>query len=105
MFDDYEDEEGPDTGYGPDRDRLEKAKKEFISGCYDAYELLANDGASILAPSGMPSIKKAINRMTAYFTLVEEFERCGFLQKFVKENIPGFEIEPDMDIPRQLNIF
>jgi len=104
MFDDYEDE-GPDTGWTPEKEHLESSKKEFISGCYDAYDLLANDGAAILVPAEMPAIKKAINRMSAYFLLIEEYERCGFLQKFVKENIPGFVIEPDMDIPRQLNIY
>lgn len=85
------------------RDLTTRAKKEFMEGCYQAYDILVKDGPDALSQAELPSIQRAINRMTAFFILQEEFEKCQFLKTFVNENIPGFEITPDESIERDLN--
>ncbi len=79
------------------------AKEEFINGCYEAYDVLVTKGKTALQEAEISSIQRAINKMTALFIVNEEFERCSFLQKFVSENMPGFKIEPDPTVEKQLN--
>jgi hypothetical protein len=100
MFEDEYQDHGPEE---IQRDLTERAKKDFMEGCYQAYDILVKDGGSALLEAELPSIQRAINRMTAFFIIREEFEKCQFLKNFVKENIPGFEITPDETIERDLN--
>ena len=72
-----------------------EAKKEFIDGCYMAYDMLVVKGAEALESGDMTSICNAINRMMSLFLIREEYERCQFLKRFVDENIPNHEIVPD----------
>ena len=102
MFDDEDDDEG--FGF---EDHLEQqankvrskikaeAKKEFINGCYMAYDMLVSKGAEALESGDMTSICNAINRMMSLFLIREEYERCQFLKQFVDANIPNHEIVPD----------
>lgn len=100
MFEDEYQDHGPDE---IERDLTERAKKDFMEGCYQAYDILVKDGKGALDEAELPSIQRAINRMTAFFIIKEEFEKCQFLKTFVNENIPGFEITPDETIERDLN--
>ena len=72
-----------------------EAKKEFIQGCYMAYDLLVAKGPEALESGDMTSICNAINRMMSLFLIREEYERCQFLKQFVNDNIPNHEIVPD----------
>jgi hypothetical protein len=81
----------------------ERSKKDFIEGCYQAYDILLKDGSKAITQTELPAIQKAINRMTAFFIINEEFEKCQFLKNFVKENMPDFEITPDETIEKDLN--
>lgn len=101
MFDEEDDE-----GFGFE-DHLEQqankvrskikaqAKKEFIDGCYMAYDMLVSKGVGALESGDMTSICNAINRMMSLFLIREEYERCQFLKQFVDTNIPDHEIVPD----------
>ena len=100
MFEDEYQDHGPDE---IERDLTERAKKDFMEGCYQAYDILVKDGKGALDEAELPSIQRAINRMTAFFIIKEEVEKCQFLKTFVNENIPGFEITPDETIERDLN--
>lgn len=73
----------------------EIAQKEFVEGCYMAYDMLVSKGAGALESGDMSAICKAINRMMSLFIIKEEYERCQFLANYVKQNIPGYEIVPD----------
>ena len=73
----------------------EIAKKEFVEGCYMAYNMLVSQGPKALESGDMSAICKAIDRMMSLFIIQEEYERCQFLAKYVKENIPGYQIIPD----------
>lgn len=102
MFQDDDDE--IDHGSDELHKRLtERAKHEFIEGCYQAYELLVKEGPKTLQEAEISSIQMAINRMTSYFIMQEEYEKCQFLKRFVDENMPGFEIVPDVTIQKDLN--
>lgn len=79
-----------------------RARKEFIDGCYTAYEILERDGPKALEQGDLSSICRAINRMMSLFLVKEEYERCGFLQKYVATHIPNFEISPDPVVSKQL---
>lgn len=82
----------------------QKAKQDFIQGCYDAYDLLVSAGESALHGTDEKDIRNAINRMTSFFILSEEYERCEFLKNFVRRYMPGFEISPDTSIQQELSI-
>ena len=86
------------------RKLIEKSKQEFRKGCYDAYEMIVSKGPKVLDEDNRKSIEKALNRMTALFLLEEEYERCKFIQDFVTEHMPGFVINPDPNIPKELSI-
>lgn len=101
MFQDDDNDE--DALYAQLKAHAAKSKKEFISGCYEAYDILKRDGSKALEEAEITSIQKAINRMTTYFIIVEEYEKCQFLQEFVKDNMPDFEIVPDEAIRESLN--
>lgn len=80
----------------------EKTKKEFIEGCYEAFDILMNDGPKALEEAEASSIQRAINRMTSFFIMKEEYEKCQFLQSYVSKYMPGFVITPDESIQRDL---
>ena len=84
-----------------ERQRIETLKN-FIDGCYVAYDMLAKQGSQAMEGSNEESIGSAINRMTALFLEREEYERCGFLKKFVTENMPGREVIPDPEVIKEL---
>ena len=67
-----------------ERYELEEGKEVFISGCYEAYDLLTSQGGKALEDGNLPDIADAINRMLAYFLMEEDYERCNFLKKFIK---------------------
>lgn len=75
-----------------------QSRKDFIEGCYSAYDMLVNKGASALDDGDMEAIGKAINRMTALFVHREEYERCKFLSDYVSKYMPGHSIVPDESV-------
>ena len=81
----------------------EIAKKEFVEGCYMAYDMLVSQGPKALESGDMSAICKAIDRMMSLFIIKEEYERCQFLAKYVKENIPNHEIVPDPTVNLELD--
>lgn len=83
---------------------IERSKKEFIKGCYDAYELLANKGEEAIKGTKPKEIQNAINRMMSLFLIKEEYERCEFLKKFADKHMPGFEINPDKSVHNELSL-
>ena len=95
-----------DDDYGQDKlqmQRMERARQEFIKGCYEAYQLLVDEGPRTLQGAEITSIQRAINRMTSFFIMREEYEKCQFLKSFVTKYMPDFEIQPDESIQRDLN--
>lgn len=83
---------------------IDKSKKEFVEGCYEAYEMLATVGPDAVKGTSKKSIQSAINRMTALFLAREEYERCQFLKSYVAKHLPGFEIEPDPSVEKELSL-
>lgn len=83
---------------------IERAKKEFVAGCYDAYEMLTTKGEGAIQGTSPKEIQTAINRMMALFVINEEYERCQFLKSFVSKHMPGFEITPDNNVQKELSL-
>jgi hypothetical protein len=109
MYEEDDDDLGEDiNGYLEEQARevAERTRREtlrnFIDGCYVAYDMLTKEGSKAMEGSTEESIGSAINRMTALFLEREEYERCGFLQKFVKEHMPGREVIPDPNVIKEL---
>jgi hypothetical protein len=109
MYENEDDDLGEDiNGYLEEQARevAERTRREtlknFIEGCYVAYDMLAKEGARAMEGSNEESIGSAINRMTALFLEREEYERCGFLKRFVNEHMPGREVIPDPDVIKEL---
>jgi hypothetical protein len=109
MYEDEDDDLGDDiNGYLREQARevAERQRKEtlknFIDGCYVAYDMLTREGAKAMEGSNEESIGSAINRMTALFLEREEYERCGFLKRFVSEHMPGREVVPDPQVIKEL---
>ena len=86
------------------RHMIEKSKKEFIEGCYDAYDMLVSKGKEAIDGADPKSIGTAINRMTALFLIREEYERCEFLKKYAKQHLPGFSVKPDPSVEKELSL-
>jgi len=91
----------------PDPEELQhmirlRARKEFIEGCYEAYDLLATRGEQALEGAEIPAVQRAINRMTAFFITKEEYERCDFLKRYTEKHMPGFVINPDWEVEKEL---
>lgn len=108
MYDDeFEDLDGELGGMEEDlgKEMRKHAAEEFVSGCYEAYEVLETHGKHALTEAGEEQIKRAINRMTALFILKEEYERCTFLKEFVSKYMPGFKIIPDEAIQKEIQNF
>lgn len=106
-------EEDDDEGFGLEEQLRNQAKefakklaaqsrKEFIDGCYTAYDMLVAKGGSALDDGDMEAIGKAINRMTALFIHREEYERCKFLSEFVSQYMPEHVITPEEEIINNL---
>ena len=104
----YEDEDDDDMpsekARALRRKLIEKSKKEFRKGCYDAYDMMVDKGARVIAEGNRKEIEKAINRMTALFLLEEQYERCKFIQEFAAQHLPGFQITPDPNLEKELSI-
>jgi hypothetical protein len=104
MFDQEDDDE--DFTPEPTRDVRKKlkqrAREEFIQGCYSAYDILEREGKKALDKGDLTSICRAINRMMSLFLIQEEYERCSFLKQYVESNIPGHIITPDPQIQEEL---
>ena len=86
------------------RAQLEESKQVFIQGCYEAYDLLVSRGPEVLQQTGTHEIQKAINRMTQLFLLNEDYERCSYLKRYVKDYMPEFEITPDPSVIKELEM-
>jgi hypothetical protein len=101
MYDEDYDDNFPDPEELQHMIRL-RARKEFIEGCYDAYDLLATRGEQALEGAEIPAVQRAINRMTAFFITKEEYERCDFLKRYTEKHMPGFVINPDWEVEKEL---
>lgn len=86
------------------REILERSKDEFVKGCYEAYDVLVNQGKAALDGAELKDIQKAINRMTQLFLIQEEYERCSFLKQYVTLHMPEFEITPDPSVIKELSL-
>lgn len=100
----YDDDELEDRANELRKMLIERSKKDFIEGCYDAYDMLATKGKEAILGSDIKSIHTAINRMTALFLIREEYERCKFLKTYVEQNLPGYEIKPDPSVEKELSL-
>jgi hypothetical protein len=107
----YEDDEEEEFGLGEQlrnqanefaKKIAAQSKKEFIDGCYTAYDMLVAKGGSALDDGDMEAIGKAINRMTTLFIHREEYERCKFLAEFVSNYMPEHVITPEEEIINNL---
>lgn len=103
MFDDEFEDELEQKHQALQARLREKARKEFIDGCYTAYGILERDGQKALQQGDLSSICRAINRMMSLFLIREEYERCQFLKRYVETYIPGHSIDPDPLVSQQLN--
>jgi len=83
---------------------LEQSKQEFIDGCYSAYDVLVSEGSDVLEQTTTTELQKAINRMTQLFLLREEYERCEFLKRYATDHLPGFQIQPDPSVIKELSL-
>jgi hypothetical protein len=70
----------------------------FIEGCYEVYDILENSGKAALSEADASSIKMAINRITAFFIMREEYEKCAFIKQYCEAYLPDFKIIPDTSI-------
>ncbi len=103
-YEDEDDDEQMDRIEEMKRKIIEKSKKDFVKGCYDAYEMLATKGSQAIEGTQPKEIQTAINRMMSLFLIKEEYERCEFLKKFAQQHMPGFEINPDKSVQNELSL-
>lgn len=101
---DEDDDDQEEIGNELKKQLVERSKKEFVAGCYDAYEMLSTKGGEAIQGTNTKDIQTAINRMMALFVIQEEYERCQFLKSFVSKHIPGFEITPDQSVEKELSL-
>jgi hypothetical protein len=85
------------------RENKNRNVKDFIAGCYEAYELLVTDGSGTLEASTPEAIGEAVNRMTTLFLRGEEYERCNFLKNYIQKYIPNHKIEIVQAVNDDLN--
>jgi hypothetical protein len=102
MFEEDDEDYIPEPTRDIKKQLRQRAKQDFIEGCYSAYEILEKEGDKALEKGDLSSICRAINRMMSLFLLQEEYERCSFLKSYVETNIPGHVIEPDPHIQEEL---
>jgi hypothetical protein len=103
MYDEEDDDDQEEIANELKKKIIERAKKEFVAGCYDAYEMLSTKGKEAIQGTNPKEIQTAINRMMALFVINEEYERCQFLKSFVGKHMPGFEITPDNNVQNELS--
>jgi hypothetical protein len=103
MYDEEDDDDQEEIANELKKKIIERAKKEFVAGCYDAYEMLSTKGKEAIQGTNPKEIQTAINRMMALFVINEEYERCQFLKSFVSKHMPGFEITPDNNVQNELS--
>lgn len=103
-YEDEDDDNQMDRLEEMKRKVIEKSKKEFVKGCYDAYEMLATKGGEAIEGTKPKEIQTAINRMMSLFLIKEEYERCEFLKKFAQQHMPGFVINPDKSVQNELSL-
>ena len=104
MYEEEDDDYQEDVRNELKKKIMEKAKKEFVAGCYDAYEMLSTKGGEAIQGTNPKEIQRAINRMMALFVIKEEYERSQFLKSFVDKHMPGFEINPDNSVEKELSL-
>lgn len=104
MYDEEDDDDQEEIANELKKKIIERAKKEFVAGCYDAYEMLSTKGKEAIQGTNPKEIQTAINRMMALFVINEEYERCQFLKSFVGKHMPGFEITPDNNVQNELSL-
>jgi hypothetical protein len=80
----------------------DKLQENFITGCYEGYDILTSMGEKALSKEDLPNIKKAINRMNTLFIMKEEYERCGWLKRFCEEHLPDHKIELDEEVQTKI---
>lgn len=103
MYDDEDFEDQLENHANQIQSKLKEiARKEFVEGCYMAYDMLVSQDKKALESGDKDSICKAINRMMSLFIIREEYERCQFLANYVKKYIPDHEIEPDPVVKLEL---
>ena len=102
----YEEEDDEQMNAADELNRIiiERARAEFIAGCYEAYEILATKGEVAIQGTNPKEIENAINRMLALFVINEEYERCQFLKTFVDKHMPGFKLTPDSSVKKELSV-
>jgi hypothetical protein len=110
MFDDEEDEDSLDVNSYlrkqeelAERENKNNNAKNFIAGCYEAYELFVTDGEGALNSSTPEAIGSAIDRMTTLFLRGEEYERCNFLKNYAKKYLPEHIIQTVQAVTDDLN--
>ncbi len=82
----------------------EAAVRDFVDGCYAAYEVLEERGVEALETGEPDAIKMALNRMMAFFLHKEEYERCAFLKAFVETNMVDYTIQPDWEVIQDMEL-
>ena len=82
----------------------EAAVRDFVDGCYAAYEVLEERGAEALETGEPDAIKMALNRMMALFLHKEEYEKCAFLKAFVDSHMEGHSIQPDWAVIEDMEL-
>lgn len=103
MFDKEEDNNEIQRKIKTTQQRMrEAAVRDFIDGCYAAYEVLEERGVEALETGDPDAIKMALNRMMALFLHKEEYERCAFLKVFVETHMEGHVIQPDWEVIRDM---
>jgi len=103
MFDKEEDNNEIQRKIKTTQQRMrEAAVRDFIDGCYAAYEVLEERGVEALETGDPDAIKMALNRMMALFLHKEEYERCAFLKGFVETHMEGHVIQPDWEVIRDM---
>lgn len=84
---------------------LNQRKQEFITGCYEAYELLTEHKEQVFDTKGVTkdSLKTTVDRMLTYFLEIEDYEKCQFLKDFASEHLDGYNTKPVPAVIRELN--
>jgi len=103
MFDD--DDEGFEDFYMPDQEEFrrkmeEEANIKFRAAAYRGYQYLVEHGASAVSYQERDSAILAIRRILGLMESEEEFEKCIFLRKFLKEELKIEEPQPMYDFQK-----
>lgn len=94
MFDDDDDEF--DEFYMPDQEEFrlkmeQEAQKKFRAAAYQGYQHLVDKGMAAIDSQDKESAILAIQRILGLMESEEEYEKCAFLQNFLKNEL---NVEP-----------